>query len=89
MPREVLSYIAWAAIGIGGGYVLLQLFWKALGAYKVRKAGPRPLFAARHRLWRDPGAVAGLDMTAGPGGREHLPVPPYRFLEEHSSGSQP
>jgi hypothetical protein len=86
---EVLSYIAWAAVAIAGGYALLHVFWKALGAYKVRKAGPRPLFAARHRLWRDPGAIADLDMTAGPGGRDSIPRPPYRFLEEHSSGTQP
>jgi hypothetical protein len=60
-----------------------------IGAHKRRKAGPRPLFAARHRLWRDPGDVERLDMAAGPGGRDFMPAPPYRFVEEHASGSQP
>src|SRR3954464_5610868 len=89
MTREVLSYIAWGGSGVAAGYLLLRFYWAARGTYKLRKAGPRPLFGARHRLWRDPGAVERLDMTAGPGGRDFIPVPPYRFLEEHASGTQP
>src|SRR3954452_8617536 len=89
MTREVLSYIAWGASAVAAGYLLLRFYWAARGTYKLRKAGPRPLFGARHRLWRDPGAVERLDMTAGPGGRDFIPVPPYRFLEEHASGTQP
>ena len=86
---EVLSYIAWIAGGIAGGVIGLRLFWRALGYYKVRKAGPRPLFGVRHRLWRDPGVVEQLDVEAGPGGREYIPAAPFRFIEEHSSGTQP
>ncbi len=84
-----MSYIFWIAIGIAAGYVVLLLFWRVLGAYKVRRAGPRPLFAARHRLWRDPGDVEHLDLAAGPGGRDYIPAAPYRFVEEHASGTQP
>ena len=28
-------------------------------------------------------------MSNGPGGPDGAPAPPFRFLEEHSSGSQP
>src|SRR5688500_13708615 len=89
MPSEVLSYIAYSAAGIAAAAVALRVFWRTLGYYKVRKAGPRPLFGARHRLWRDPGPVGALDLTAGPGGPGQAPKAPYRFIEEHSTGTQP
>lgn len=89
MPSEVLSYIAYAVAAAAAVLVGLRIFWRTLGYYKVRKAGPRPLFGVRHRLWRDPGDVAALDMVAGPGGPAQAPVAPYRFIEEHSTGTQP
>ena len=89
MPSEVLSYIAYAAAGVAAVLVGLRVFWRTLGYYKVRKAGPRPLFGVRHRLWRDPGRVESLDMVGGPGGPALTPRAPYRFIEEHSAGSQP
>ena len=89
MSGEVLSYIAWSIAGVAVVFFGLRVFWRTLGSYKVWKAGPRPIFGARHRLWRDPGAIERLDMTSGPGGPEQMPEAPYRFLEEPSSGSQP
>ncbi len=89
MPRESLSYVAWTAAAVAGAYVLLLLFWRAVGAYRLRRAGPRPLHAVGHVLWRDPGPVDRLDLVSGPGGRDFIPVPPYRFLEEPAGGSQP
>ena len=86
---EVLSYIAWIAAGVIAAYFLLQFFWRAKGSYKVWRAGPRPLFGVRHRLWKDPGDVPRLDMTSGPGGPSQKPLAPFTFIEEHSGGSQP
>jgi hypothetical protein len=40
-------------------------------------------------IWRDPGDVAKLDFAAGAGGREKAPKPPFAFIEEVSSGSNP
>jgi hypothetical protein len=40
-------------------------------------------------IWRDPGDVAKLDFAAGPGGREKAPKPPFAFIEENLSGSNP
>src|SRR5215212_10130746 len=87
--RDVLIYAAWSLGGIVVAYVALRFFWRAKGSYRVWRAGPRPLFGVRHRLWRDPGEVDRLDMTAGPGGPSQAPVAPFRFIEEHASGSQP
>jgi hypothetical protein len=87
--RDVLFYTAWSIAGVLLAYAALQLFWRAKGTYRVWKAGPRPLLGARHRLWRDPGQVERLDMRSGPGGPSLVPVPPFPYLEEHASGSQP
>ena len=40
-------------------------------------------------VWRDPGAVENLDFVAGPGGRKKVPTPPFAFLEESMSGTNP
>jgi len=89
VTAEILSYAAWAAAGIAAGYIVLLLFWRSVGFYKVRRAGPRPLFGVRHRLWTDPGEVERLDLTAGPGGPAQAPEAPFTFIEEHSTGTQP
>lgn len=40
-------------------------------------------------LWRDPGDVAALDLKLGEGGQEKAPKPPFTFVEENLSGSNP
>jgi hypothetical protein len=80
-------------IAVAAGTVVtaatLRVSWRLAGIYLIRRAGPRPLRATRHRLWRDPGQAADIDFAAGPGGPESTPVPPFRFVEEHGTGSQP
>src|SRR4051812_39865989 len=78
-----------ALAGVAVAFIGLHAFWRAVGYYRVRRAGPRPLFGVRHRLWRDPGEVARLDTTYGPGGAAQAPVAPFRFIEEPGSGTQP
>ena len=41
------------------------------------------------RFWRDPGPVEALDLAAGPGGRNHAPLPPFEFVEEETRGRWP
>jgi hypothetical protein len=85
----VLLYLVLAAGGTIAAAAGVRLVWHAIGLYRIRRAGPRRLRASRHVIWRDPGDVARLDMTSGPGGPDGAPVPPFRFVEEHQSGSQP
>src|SRR5215210_5432804 len=73
---------------IVAGTVLVHLTWRAVGAWQIRRAGPRPLGPVRHVLWRDPGPVETLDLRLGPGGAGFSPQPPFRFTEEHFGGSQ-
>jgi hypothetical protein len=89
MSTDALTLIPLALAIIVGAYFVVRVFWIAMSAYKLSRAGPRLSSGAYAVLWRDPGAVERLDLVAGPGGRETVPVPPYRFIEEHASGSQP
>jgi hypothetical protein len=89
MAGDALSYTAWALGVFAVSYVLIRIFWNLRSAYQLRRAGPRPFLSARAKLWRDPGEIERLDFVAGPGGRAFLPAPPYRFIEEHATGSQP
>jgi hypothetical protein len=78
-----------ALLASAGGVWLLRVYWRGVGAYRIRRAGPRPLVASRHRLWEDRGPVERLDLVHGPGGRDGAPAPPFAFVEEHTTGSQP
>ena len=49
---------------------------------KVRR-DPAPV------LWRLSQSIAAMDLSYGPGGREHEPQGPFVFVEEDSSGSSP
>jgi hypothetical protein len=67
----------------------VRVIWLGLGAYRIRRAGPRPLAATQHAIWRDPGTVEALNLIDGPGGNNGAPSPPFTFVEEHMTGSQP
>src|SRR5262245_55799399 len=40
-------------------------------------------------LWSQPKNIAALDLFHGPGGKNHRPRGPFRFLEEDREGSTP
>jgi hypothetical protein len=86
---RILLYAIVTIVGTIVTAACIRLMWLAIGAYKINRAGPRRLRALDHVIWRDPGAVDRLDMSNGPGGATGAPVPPFQFIEEHSSGSQP
>ena len=71
------------------GTIVVHGAWRAIGAWRINRAGPRPLHAVKHVLWRDPGEVATRDLRHGPGGADLKPAPPFTFIEEHAGGSQP
>ena len=89
MVTQFLLWAVVAAIGAAAVLVAIRLSWHAAGIYLIRRAGPAPLRAARHVIWRNPGNVAALDLEHGPGGPELEPVAPFTFVEEHLTGSQP
>jgi hypothetical protein len=78
-----------ALVTAGAAVLLLRAYRFGVGAYRIRRAGPRRLFSSRHRLWEDRGPIDQLDLQHGPGGADGVPTPPFAFVDEHASGSQP
>jgi hypothetical protein len=68
---------------------VIRLTWRLHGQWKIRRAGPRRLLATKHRIWREPNPDESTDLRYGPGGADGVPLPPFRFVEEHHAGSQP
>jgi hypothetical protein len=84
--------VLWTAMAVAGGIaarLAIGALWRGVGAYRVRKAGPRRLRARHHVVWRDPRPIAQRDLRYGPGGAAYVPVAPFTFVEEHATGSQP
>jgi hypothetical protein len=86
---EFLGYSILAAAVTVATVWTVYLVWHLRGQWKIRRAGPRRLVAIRHRLWREPSLADASDLRFGPGGADGVPVPPFRFVEEHFTGSQP
>src|SRR5215472_14820920 len=40
-------------------------------------------------LWKDPGDIRSLDLFYGPGGKKHVPQPPFEFVKEDLKGTSP
>jgi hypothetical protein len=88
MPKAT-TIVASAVLGVAVAFLAVYFFWWLKSRYKLMAAGPRPRVARRKSLWRDPGAVERLDFAGGPGGRDGRPAPPFHFVEEHATGSNP
>jgi hypothetical protein len=86
---QTLWYAAIVAASVVGIIVLVHVVWRLDGIRRIRRAGPRRLYAVRHRIWREPSAADLSDLRFGPGGKHGAPEAPFTFVEEHFSGSQP
>jgi hypothetical protein len=86
---EFLWYAVLAAAGFVAVMWAVYLVWHVRGKWKIRRAGPRRLVAIRHRIWREPLLSDATDLRYGPAGADGVPVPPFQFVEEHFTGSQP
>ena len=81
-----------AFLSVAGAYVVYRtvyLVWRLDGIRRIRRAGPRRIWATTHRIWREPTPADLSDLRFGPGGEATVPVAPFRFVEEHASGSWP
>ena len=86
------DFLKWVLVGAIGTVVVLRmvhLVWHVRSQWRIRRAGPRRLVAIRHRIWREPSLFDATDLRFGPGGADGIPAPPFRFVEEHFTGSQP
>ena len=83
---DALQFLFWAAVSITGGIVVVFTYWRLRSEWVRSREGQPPLRSRQAAIWRDPGDVSSHDLARGPG---TPPAPPFRFVEEHDSGSQP
>jgi hypothetical protein len=67
----------------------VYLSWWLRSLFMRRMTERRRVRATRSRIWGDPGEVERMDLYAGPGGPEGAPLPPFRFVAEHGTGTSP
>jgi hypothetical protein len=82
-------YLLAAGVGVIVVSALLRVGWRLHSEWKIRRAAPRHLLATRHRIWREPSLAESRELRYGPGGPDGVPLAPFRFVEEHLTGSQP
>src|SRR4051812_24839961 len=86
---DALQILFWVAVGLVGGYWMVLGYWRLRSEITRRNAGEAPLQSSRELIWTHPGSLSAADLEAGPCGRGHEPAPPFHFVEEHDTGSQP
>jgi hypothetical protein len=88
VPTSIKIFL-WSFAGFVAVTSGVYVVWWGLSRYRVWRARPKPLRARRASMWHDPGRVEELDFRAGPGGPHGAPEPPFTFVEEHATGSNP
>jgi hypothetical protein len=86
---ELIRVAFWVVSGVAAGTTGVYAFWRVRSIVQIWRAPARPLQSVQAVIWRDPGDVSQLDLVAGPGGHDGRPRPPFTFVEEHLTGSQP
>ncbi len=83
---DALQILFWIAVSVVGGWWIVFGYWRLRSEWQRRHSGQPPLRSHHAAIWRDPGDIRPLDLATGPG---EPPEPPFQFIEEHASGSQP
>ena len=83
---DALQILFWTVVSIVGGTWIVFAYWRLRSEWKRRREGKAPLRSHHAAIWRDPGDVSRRDLGKGPG---QPPLPPFTFVEEHDTGSQP
>jgi hypothetical protein len=80
----VYSLIATCAI-----IASVYLSWWLRSLFMLRAVERRRVRAGRRSIWADPDEIELLDFASGAGGQDGAPLPPFRFVAEHATGSSP
>jgi hypothetical protein len=86
---DALQFLFWLAVSLTIGFWIVHGYWRLRSEIKRRAEGEAPLRSRRSVLWRDPGSISAAELEAGPCGPNGGPAPPFHFVEEHDTGSQP
>lgn len=85
-PTDGLQILFWVAFSLILGYWVVRGYWRAKSEVTRHIEGEAPLRSSREVIWRHPGSISAGEVEAGPGSP---PAPPFHFVEEHDTGSQP
>jgi hypothetical protein len=86
---DTLQILFWVVVGLVGGWWLVFGYWRIRSEILRRSDGDAPLRSSRAVIWRQPEALSVREMEDGPCGARGAPAPPFHFVEEHDTGSQP
>ncbi|HEX8028817.1 MAG TPA: hypothetical protein VF491_10170 [Vicinamibacterales bacterium] len=84
-----MQILFWAAGALVAGFWLVRSYWRVNSEIRRHVEGEAPLRSSRAVIWHPPAALTPADVQAGPRGADGAPVPPFHFIEEHDTGSQP
>jgi hypothetical protein len=83
---DALQFLFWIVAGAAAAFWIVFGYWRLKSEWLRKREGDPPLQSRQSAIWRDPGDVGSRDLSKGPG---VPPSPPFTFVEEHDSGSQP
>ena len=86
---DILQFLFWTAVIIVGGTWFVRGYWRLRGEITRFSEGDASLQSSRTVIWRDAEPITPEEMEAGPCGSRGAPSPPFHFVEEHDTGSQP
>src|SRR5438445_365422 len=72
--------------GARNALLLVAVSFSAAAQKAPEKGGSKAPAAA---IWSDPGDIKSKDLFTGPGGKDHGPVLPLRFVKEDLDGHNP
>src|SRR5215207_9084036 len=83
---DALQILFWVVFGLVAGWWVVFGYWRLRSEITRRSEGGAPLRSSQSLIWRDPGSISAPQLEAGPCAP---PAPPFHFVEEHDTGSQP
>ena len=86
---DVLQIVFWVVVSLIIGYWVVRGYWRAKSEVRRHVEGEAPLRSNHKLIWRKPVAMSPDDVEVGPLGAAGGPMPPFQFIEEHATGSQP
>jgi hypothetical protein len=87
---DTLQILFWVIVGLVSGWWVVFGYWRIRSEMQRRSEGAAPLRSSRAAVWRRPeAALSTREMEDGPCGTRGAPAPPFHFVEEHDTGSQP
>ena len=86
---DALQFLFWLALSLTIGFWVVHGYWRVRSEITRSAEGGAPLRSSQEAMWRDPGAISAEDLEAGPCRPKGAPAPPFHFLEEHDTGTQP